>query len=327
MHHQKIEHTDINTKGWIGRLPIFMQPYALIARLDRPIGTWLLLLPCLWAIGMATSVTSMALKGIYLSELILLHIQFILGAVFMRSAGCVINDLWDKNFDAKVERTKHRPLASGALSVKQALLFLALLLFLSFLIFLQLNATAKILAVLSLIPVSLYPLAKRYTNWPQLVLGFTFNWGALLGFAAVMGSFYGMFFMASFWLWMGGIAWTMIYDTIYAHQDKADDAKLGLKSTALTLGDNTQKVALLITLIMGICFAVAGYLSYMIWPYYGALLLMVLFHAYQLVKLDINNPMQCLTAFKQSRYAGWILLIGIWLSNGRLYEIASQFFG
>lgn len=306
---KKTEHTDIITTGWIGRLPKFLQPYALIARLDRPIGTWLLLLPCFWAMGMSISFMGVTLKGAFLRDMIFLHLLFIFGAVFMRSAGCVINDLWDKNFDSQVERTKHRPLAAGTLSVPQAFIFLGFLLFLSFLIFLYLPPMAKILAVLSLIPVSLYPLAKRYTNWPQLVLGFTFNWGALLGWAAVMN---GLAWPA-FWLWIGGIAWTMIYDTIYAHQDKLDDAKLGLKSTALTLGDKTQAAALFMTLWMGVFFTIAGFLAHMGWAYYIALLAMVGFHAYQLLMLDIDNPKACLIAFKQSRYAGWVLLLGIWL--------------
>ncbi len=298
------EHTDIITTGLIRKLPDFLQPYALIARLDRPIGTWLLLLPCLWSMAMADIVNY---YGIGYS--IFLHILFILGALFMRAAGCVINDLWDKNFDAKVERTKHRPLAAGTLKVRHAFIFLFILLLLSFFIFLELTPMAKILAIFSLIPVSLYPLAKRVTNWPQLILGFTFNWGALLGWAAVTNTLE----WSAFWLWVGGISWTMIYDTIYAHQDKADDAKLGLKSTALTLGDKTQAAALFITLCMGIFFVIAGILSHRGWFYYMALLVMILFHAYQLIKLDIDNPGQCLNAFKQSRYAGWLLLLGIWL--------------
>lgn len=298
------QHTDINRSGFIGKLPYFLQPYALLARIDRPIGTWLLLLPCFWSIAMARSVET---KG--LTYTILMYVLFTLGAFLMRGAGCVINDMWDRRFDAAVERTQHRPLASGELNMRQAFIFLFILLFCSFLIFLFLPPVAKIVAIISLIPVTLYPLAKRYTNWPQIILGITFNWGALLGWAAIKNDLA----WPAFWLWIGGIFWTLIYDTIYAHQDKKDDAKLGLKSTALTLGDKTQAAALYITAFMGISFTIAGIIAHMGIFYYVALLLMVGFHAWQLLKLDINNAAQCLRAFRQSRYAGWILLIGIWL--------------
>ncbi|MFV0430993.1 MAG: 4-hydroxybenzoate octaprenyltransferase [Alphaproteobacteria bacterium] len=297
-------HTDINRHGIIGKLPQWAKPYGLLSRLDRPIGTWLLLLPCLWSIAMARPITT---RG--WGYTIMIYILFIIGAFLMRAAGCVINDMWDKKFDAAVERTKHRPLASGELNMRQAFIFLFILLFLSFLIFLILSPVAKILALLSLIPVSLYPLAKRFTNWPQLVLGFTFNWGALLGWAAIRNDLA----WPAFWLWIGGVFWTLIYDTIYAHQDKEDDAKLGLKSTALTLGDKTQAAALFISLCMGISFMIAGILAHMNIFYYMALLVMVGFHGLQLIRLDINDASQCLRSFKQSRYAGWILLLGILL--------------
>ncbi len=302
----KQPHTDIIRSGIIAALPKSMQPYALLARLDRSIGTWLLLIPCFWSIALTKP-----LLHISWGDLIILHGVFVLGALFMRSAGCVINDLWDRDFDSRVERTKERPLASGAIKPYQAILFLLLLLFLSFLVFLYLTPMAKILAIISLVPVAIYPLAKRFTSLPQLILGLTFNWGALMGWAAVTNQLS----WAAVWLWFGGIAWTIVYDTIYAHQDKKDDMAIGLKSAAITFGDTTKPILALLSLLMGICFFVAALLSNHGWILWLTILLMVIFHWWQLMKLDINDPAACLHTFKQARYAGWLLLAGIWLSN------------
>lgn len=302
----KQHHTDIVTTGFIAHLPLFIRPYAVLARVDRFIGTWLLLLPCFWSIALSKPFQYMGV-----TKIVILHLMFFLGAFFMRSAGCVVNDLWDRNYDKQVERTKMRPLASGELKPYQAIIFLLILLLLSFFIFLYLSTAAKILAVASLIPVALYPLAKRFTRFPQIVLGVVFNWGALMGWAAVTNQLS----WAAIWLWLGGTAWTLIYDTIYAHQDKNDDMAIGLKSTAITFGENTKIILAVVSLLMGVFLMIAANLSHHGLVLYIAIILMVIFHIIQLIRLDINNPVQCLTAFKQARYAGWLLLAGIWLSN------------
>ncbi|MCA3394938.1 MAG: 4-hydroxybenzoate octaprenyltransferase, partial [Roseomonas sp.] len=213
-------HTDIRTTGWVARLPQAWRPYALLMRLDRPIGSWLLFLPGLWAFALVAPDWR---QGLWLTAL------FGLGAVLMRGAGCVVNDLWDRDLDRQVERTAGRPLASGALRARHALVFLALVLAAALLILLQLNRTAQWLGIASLLPVVLYPLAKRVTDWPQAVLGVIFSWAAPMGYAAVTGGLD----LAAFALWAAGFFWILGYDTIYAHQDREDDALVGIRSSAL----------------------------------------------------------------------------------------------
>ncbi len=302
----KQQHTDIIRSKVIAHLPIFIQPYAVLARIDRFIGVWLLLLPCFWSMAL-----SKPFRYINFKEIVVLHLMFFFGALLMRSAGCVINDLWDRDYDRRVERTKLRPLASKELKPYQAMIFLLILLLLSFFIFLSLSTAAQILAVASLLPVSLYPLAKRFTRFPQIVLGITFNWGALMGWAAITNQLA----WPAVWLWLGGIAWTLIYDTIYAHQDKNDDMAIGLKSTAITFGANTKAILAVASLLMGAAFIIAANLSHHGMILYITIIFMVIFHMIQLIRLDTNNPVQCLNTFKQTRYAGWLLLVGIWLSN------------
>ncbi|MBI2234856.1 MAG: 4-hydroxybenzoate octaprenyltransferase [Micavibrio aeruginosavorus] len=224
-------HTDINMKGWTGRLPAAMRPYALLMRLDRPIGAWLLLLPGWWAIMMAAGgALSMNAGDVFVLAL------FGIGAVIMRGAGCIVNDLWDRRLDSMVERTRTRPLASGQVSPRQALAFLFILLLLGLSILLQMNITTVLLGVLSMIFVVLYPAMKRITWWPQAFLGLTFNFGALMGWAAVTGTVS----LPALLLYIAGIFWTLGYDTVYAHQDMEDDARIGVKSTALRLGKKSR---------------------------------------------------------------------------------------
>ena len=204
--------------------PRFARPFVALARLDQPVGVWLLLWPCLWAIGLASD----GLPDIGLLAL------FTAGAFVMRAAGCTLNDIFDRDFDARVERTRRRPLPSGAIGVKGAVAFMAVLLGAGLAILLQLNLFAILLGAGSLLLVVLYPLMKRITYWPQAFLGLTFNYGALLGWAAVEG---GIGWPAGL-LYAGGIAWTLGYDTIYAHQDKEDDLLIGVKSSAIALGPN-----------------------------------------------------------------------------------------
>ena len=284
-------HTDIRAGGWVARLPQGWRPYALLMRLDRPIGSWLLFLPGLWAFAMVAPDWR---QGLWLTAL------FGLGAVLMRGAGCVVNDLWDRDLDRKVERTAGRPLASGALRARHALVFLALVLAAALLILLQLNGAAQMLGVASLVPVVLYPLAKRVTDWPQAVLGVIFSWAAPMGYVAVTGGLDG----AALALWVAGFFWILGYDTIYAHQDREDDALVGIRSSALRLGEKTRPfLVLCYGLTMGLL-ALAGWLAGLA-PWYllglavpGAML------ARQVVALDIADPALCLRLFKANRDVG-----------------------
>jgi 4-hydroxybenzoate polyprenyltransferase len=298
------EASDIRQGDWIDRyLPANLRPYARLARLDRPIGTWLLLFPCWWSI-------SLAVPNGFGPDLKLI-ILFAIGALVMRGAGCTVNDIADRDFDAKVARTATRPLASGALSLKQALVFLALQALIGFIILIQLPFFAILLGVASLALVVAYPFMKRITWWPQAFLGLTFNWGALLGWAAVTGGLTA----APVWLYVGGLFWTLFYDTIYAHQDKADDALIGIKSTALRLGADTKKWLTGFGLLALFCFAAAlmtagsGFVAYLGLAGVAAHL------AWQLYDVDIDDAPDCLVKFRSNRFVGWILLFGIVLDR------------
>jgi len=223
--------TDIRIGGWIDRqLPTAWRPYGRLMRLDRPIGTWLLLLPCWWGLALAGHPDGGAWPDPWQA------ILFAIGALVMRGAGCTINDIVDVDFDARVERTRSRPIPSGEVSRRQALLFLGGQLIVGLIILVQFNTTTIWLGIASLALVVPYPLMKRITFWPQLWLGLTFNWGALMGWAAVTGSIFGPGDWPAWIIYLAGIFWTLGYDTIYAHQDKEDDALIGVKSTALKLG-------------------------------------------------------------------------------------------
>jgi 4-hydroxybenzoate polyprenyltransferase len=291
-------YTDIREQGWVARLPAAWRPYALLMRADRPIGAWLLFLPGLWGIALAAPSLGF---GLWLALL------FFVGAFVMRGAGCVVNDLWDRDIDAKVERTRGRPLASGAVRPRQAVAFLAALCVIGLLILLQLSAVAIWLGVLSLLPVLLYPAAKRVTNYPQLMLGFTFGWGALLGPAAAAG--------ALGWeaatLYAAVILWIFGYDTIYAHQDREDDAMVGIGSTALKFGERTRP-------FLAVCYAgsvalllLTGLLAGLSLWYVLALLLPVALLARQVWALDIHDPAHCLVLFKANREVGLAVALAI----------------
>jgi len=291
-------YTDIRTQGWVARLPASWRPFALLMRADRPIGTWLLFLPGLWGIALLAPSWGF---GIWLTVL------FLLGAFVMRGAGCVVNDLWDRDIDAKVERTRGRPLASGAVTPRQAVAFLALLCTVGLLVLLQLSATAIWLGVLSLLPVLLYPAAKRVTNYPQLVLGFTFGWGAVMGPAAACGTL-GWEVVP---LYAATILWILGYDTIYAHQDREDDAMLGIGSTALKFGEQTRPFLAACyagTLaLLAVTGAVAGLSA---WFYLG-LLLPAAMLAWQVRALDIHDPARCLALFKFNREVGFAVALAM----------------
>jgi 4-hydroxybenzoate polyprenyltransferase len=284
-------HTDIVATGWVARLPRAWLPYLLLARVDRPIGVWLLFLPGLWGI---------LLSGPPPREAMRLILLFAIGALVMRSAGCVVNDLWDRDIDRMVARTAGRPLASGMLRPRQALAFLAVLLLVGLAILLQLNPLAQVLGAASLLLVALYPLAKRVTWWPQLMMGFTFGFGAPLGYAAGAGR------LDAAWavLYGAAILWDLGFDTIYAHQDREDDALVGVKSTARLFEERTAP-------FLAACYAgtvlllgVSGWLAGRNGWFYPALMLPALLFARQLAALDINDPALCLRLFKSNREAG-----------------------
>jgi len=278
-------------------LPQRLRPYAVLARLDKPIGTWLLLWPGLWSVALATD----GLPDIRLLAL------FAAGALVMRSAGCIYNDIVDRDFDARVERTRDRPIAAGVISVQTALVFLALLLAIGLAILLQLNGFAILLGIASLALVFTYPFMKRITYWPQAFLGLTFNWGALLGWAAVEG---GLSWPAGL-LYAGGIAWTLGYDTIYAHQDKEDDALIGVKSSALALGDRTKPWLWIFYSLTLAGFAAAGALSHIAWPFYVGLGAAALLFIWQVKTLKMANGADCLAKFKLNFWVGAVIFASI----------------
>jgi 4-hydroxybenzoate polyprenyltransferase len=292
--------SDIHHGDWIDRwFPAGLRPYLRLARFDRPIGTWLLLLPCWWSTALATA------PGAWPSWWLL--ILFGIGALVMRGAGCTINDMADRDIDGKVARTALRPLASGALSMRQAWQFLALQLFIGLVVLLCLSWTAIWLGVASLSVVVIYPFMKRITWWPQVVLGLAFNWGAWMGWAAVrheVGA-------PSLPLYLAGICWTMVYDTIYAHQDKADDLLVGVKSTALRFGAETKKWLTGFAIAQVLLTAIAFKAADIGWPAYFFLIVIAGHLTWQIIAADLNNPKDCLAKFKSNRNLGLLLLVGI----------------
>jgi 4-hydroxybenzoate polyprenyltransferase len=272
-------------------------------RLDRPIGAWLLFLPGLWSITLAAP---QLWSGVRLVAL------FLAGSFVMRGAGCVVNDMWDRDMDRRVARTAGRPLAAGTVRMRQAWVFLSVLSTLGLLILLQLNQAAQAMGVASLLLVVTYPLAKRVTWWPQLMLGVTFGWGAPMGYAAAVGRVDG----AGLALYGAAIVWTLGYDTIYAHQDREDDALIGVRSTARLFAERTRPM-LAACYAATICFLVlAGALAGLGWLYYVALALPACLLARQVLRLDIDDPALCLALFKANREAG--LAVGLALLLGRL---------
>ncbi|KAI8850419.1 UbiA prenyltransferase family-domain-containing protein [Chytridium lagenaria] len=302
-------------------LPKWIIPYLRLARIDRPAGTYLLLLPCTWSIGMATFASAATpLGAVPLLEMGRQLALFSIGAFIMRGAGCTINDMWDKDLDKKVDRTRDRPLASGQLTYPQAFTFLGLQLAGGLAILTQLNWYSILLGSTSLILVGAYPLMKRITNWPQAVLGLTFNWGALLGWSAVLG--------ACNWsvvvpLYFSGVCWTLVYDTIYALQDKDDDIKAGVKSTALYFGSNIKQwLSLFATTSIG-SLCIAGIANSHSYPFFlvgvgGA----ALHYIWIISRLDSKNRVQAAKLFKSSKWFGVFIFLGVAfdLARQRLLE-------
>lgn len=296
-------HTDIAAAGWAARLPASWMPYVLLARLDRPIGAWLLFLPGLWSILLARAPAG---RSVWLIAL------FGVGSVLMRAAGCVVNDMWDRDMDRLVTRTAGRPLASGAIGLREAAFFLMALLAASLLILLQLNRLAQVLGVASLALVALYPLAKRVTWWPQLMLGFTFGWGAPMGYAAAAGRLDA----AAAVLYGASIVWILGYDTIYAHQDREDDALIGVRSTARLFGEHSRIFVAACYAATVVLLGAAGWLAGLSPWFLPGLVPATLLLVYQVIALDISDPAHCLALFKTNREVGLAVALAVLI--GRL---------
>ncbi|XVF44532.1 hypothetical protein PTKIN_Ptkin02bG0131800 [Pterospermum kingtungense] len=288
-------------RSWIEvYLPRAIQPYAKLARLDKPIGTWLLAWPCMWSITLASppghlpDFKMMALFGC--------------GALLLRGAGCTINDLLDRDIDSMVERTKLRPVASGVLTPFQGVSFLGFQLLLGLGILLQLNNYSCILGASSLLLVFSYPLMKRFTFWPQAYLGLTFNWGALLGWSAIKGS---VDPSIVFPLYFSGVLWTLVYDTIYAHQDKEDDVKVGVKSTALRFGDSTKEWTAGFGILCISSLALSGFNADIGWPYYACLAAASGQLAWQIWTVNLTSRADCNRKFVSNKWFGALIFSGI----------------
>ena len=288
--------------GWVARLPGRLRPFALLARWDRPIGAWLLFLPGLWSLALTA-------RGLRLPMLLA---EFAVGAVLMRSAGCVVNDIWDRDLDRQVTRTAARPLAAGLISLRAAMLFLFALLLGSLGILLSLNRLAQALGVASLLLVALYPAAKRVTWWPQAVLGLTFGWGAPMGFAAGAGHLA----LPALTLYAAAIAWILGYDTIYAHQDREDDAMVGIRSTALLFAAMPRRFVGACYGIMLVALLATGRAADLSGAFYLVLVPVAYALAMQVARLSVNDPARCLALFHANRDVG--LLVGLALLVGRL---------
>ena len=285
------------TGNWVdGLAPSFARPYLRLARLDRPIGSWLLLMPCWWSVGLA---------GMQAGRLpSLWHIVlFFVGAFAMRGSGCTWNDLVDRDLDKRVERTRSRPIPAGQVSVAQATLFMVAQALVGLAVLLQFNDFTVTTGLVSLIVVVIYPFMKRVTYWPQIVLGLAFSWGALMGWPAA----FGRLDWPPLILYAGSIAWVIGYDTIYAHQDREDDLLIGLKSTALLFGENTRPMLTRFYAAAVVLIGIAGLMA-------GGRLIFVIglaafaaHLAWQVTRLDVDDPAHCLKLFKANRDAGLIL--------------------
>ncbi|WP_085592561.1 4-hydroxybenzoate octaprenyltransferase [Thalassospira sp. MCCC 1A01428] len=293
---------DMPADGWVDKyMPAPVRPYLKLARMDRPIGTWLVLLPCWWS-------TAMASNGAPDWKMFVL---FAIGALVMRGAGCVVNDLADRNYDGKVERTATRPIPSGQIKIWQAFAFLGLLLLIGLAVLVQFRIEAIIVGICSLPLVFTYPFMKRITYWPQAFLGLTFNWGAFVGWAAVTGTIA----PAAVAMYVAGVFWTLGYDTIYAHQDKDDDIKIGVKSLALRLGDATPQWALGFYCVTTALLAVSGGLAGLHWVYFPLLALSCLHLVWQVRTVNIDDAANCLKRFKSNRDFALLVTASIIIAN------------
>jgi len=289
------------TGNWVDTLaPPSARPYLRLARLDRPIGSWLLLMPCWWSVGIAALAAG--------TRIDLWHtVLFFIGAFAMRGAGCTWNDLVDRDLDGSVERTRSRPIPSGQVTVRQAYLFLVAQALVGLAVLLQFNRFAVAAGIASLAIVAVYPFMKRVTYWPQIGLGLAFSWGALMGWAAA----FGRLDWPAVILYAGSISWVIAYDTIYAHQDREDDALIGIKSTALLFGADTKPMLSAFYSVAVVLIGIAIWLAGGRIVSLIALAVFAVHLALQVRRLDINDPALCLRLFKSNRDAGLLLFAGL----------------
>lgn len=285
------------TGNWVDSLaPAPARPYLRLSRLDRPIGSWLLLMPCWWSVGLAGMRTE-ALPSLW-------HIAlFFIGAFAMRGAGCTWNDLVDRDLDAKVERTRSRPIPSKQVTPRQAAVFMVAQALVGLLVLIQFNRFTVFTGLASLGVIAIYPFMKRITYWPQIVLGLAFSWGALMGWPAA----FGRLDWPAIVLYAGSISWVIGYDTIYAHQDREDDALIGVKSTALLFGDRTAPMLAAFYVGAVVLIGAAGLMAGGGAIFLAGLAAFAAHLAWQVWRLDINDPAHCLMLFKSNRDAGLIL--------------------
>ena len=276
-----------------------MKSYLKLIRIDKPIGTWLLFLPCLFGLALASK--NQNIDIIYFAAL------FFIGAFLMRSAGCIVNDIWDRNFDQNVERTKNRPIASNIISIKSAIIFLIILLSLAFLVLLQFNLPTIILGFISLAFVAFYPMMKRITFYPQIFLGLTFNLGILFSSTAILGRIT----LPAFLLYLSGVIWTVIYDSFYAYQDLEDDLKIGVKSTAIKFGLYPQKILLFLTASYLVLLILVGLLANLKFAYFPLILLAAAHLTCQIKTCNFSDGKMCLEKFQSNFWVGIIVLIAI----------------
>jgi 4-hydroxybenzoate polyprenyltransferase len=290
------------TGNWVDTLaPPWARPYLRLSRLDRPIGSWLLLMPCWWSAALASGVAH------NISRLPLVIALFFVGAFVMRGAGCTWNDITDRDLDAKVERTRSRPIPAGQVSVPQALVFLVVQALIGLLVLLQFNRFAIATGIASLAIVAVYPFMKRITWWPQVVLGLAFSWGALMGFAVTLGRIDA----TALSLYAGSIAWVIGYDTIYAHQDAEDDALIGIKSTARLFGERTHRALIVFYALAVVLIGVAMWLAGVGLTAWIGLAAFAAHLVWQIARLKIGDPALCLRIFKSNRDAGLLLFAGL----------------
>ena len=291
-----------STGNWVDRLaPDVTRPYLRLARADRPIGAWLLLLPCWWSVALAADTAHQGPPGLWRLAL------FAMGAVAMRGAGCTWNDLVDRDLDARVERTRSRPIPSGAVSARSAAAFMLLQALIGLAVLLQFNGFAIATGIASLAIVGVYPFLKRITFWPQIGLGLAFSWGALMGWAAA----FGRLDAPALLLYAGSIAWVVGYDTIYAHQDREDDALIGIKSTARLFAEATRPALAGFYALAVVLIGLAGLRAGAGAAFAAGLIGFALHLAWQVIRLDIADPDNCLALFKSNRDAGLVLFAGI----------------
>jgi 4-hydroxybenzoate polyprenyltransferase len=295
-----------STGNWVDRrAPGWARPYLRLARADRPIGSWLLLLPCWWSAALAADHAGAAGPNPW--HLVL----FAIGTVAMRGAGCTWNDLVDRDLDGLVERTRSRPIPSGDVSVRAARGFLVLQALVGLAVLIQFNAFTIVLGIASLAIVAVYPLLKRVTYWPQIGLGLAFSWGALMGWAAAFGRLDGPALL----LYAGSIAWVIGYDTIYAHQDREDDALIGIKSTALLFGTRTKPALAAFYTAAVLLIGLAGLFAGAGLMFAAGVALFAAHLGWQVRRLDIADPALCLAVFKSNRDAGLVLFAAIVLDG------------